>query len=371
MPEVYMVGARAAAGNFVDKIGVLLSPFAELIPQNKKVITFVKTNYSQVGNTRHLRPILVRAVVETVKSLGGNPAVTDTSGYSPKGRITGQEWFSGAEVMGYSELALGCERILANGYEGDDGEFISTGGAELGGVEIARAIREAECIVMLSHITAHPMAGLSGALVNLGVECLNNSGKTRVHQGLKPAWLEGDCDHCGACVEHCPAEALDFDGRLQYQPELCLGCGNCVAVCPRRARKHDPEEIRTFQRRVAEAAAAITKTLQKKIIYVNLLTDIVPQPDRLAWTDVPFVPDLGFVASEDPVALDAVTVELVRRAPGLPNSAAEDVGAEACGNEKFGAITGADPLYLLEQAEKMGVGCRESEVFFSEGVRGS
>ncbi|MCL6635140.1 MAG: DUF362 domain-containing protein [Peptococcaceae bacterium] len=371
MPDVFMVGARAAGvrDNHLDKLALLLSApgFAEMIPISKKKYTFIKANYSQMGYTRHIRPILLRSLVERIKEMGGTPAVTDTTGFFPKGHYTGEEWFEAAEMMGYSELALGCERILANGFEGNDGEFVSTGGAELGGVEVARVIVEAECVVMVSHVTAHPLAGISGALVNLGVECLNNFGKTRIYQDLKPQWLEAECGQCGACVEYCQWQALEYDGKLRLREDLCSGCATCVVVCRNRARRPEPEQIKAFQRRVAESSAAIVKTLDKKIIYVNLLTDIVPQPDRFSWSDVPFVPDMGFLASTDPVALDAVTVELVRRAPGVPDSAAEDAGALEPGCEKFRALTGADPLYLLEHAERMGVGSRRYEVFIPGG----
>lgn len=366
MSDVYVVGARAAGvrDNHLDKLALLLSipEFKGLLPLNNKNYTFIKTHYSQTGYTRHLRPILIRALVEKIKEMGGTPAITDTTGFFPAGFYSGDEWFEAAELMGYSELALGCERVLANGFEGNDGEFVSTGGAELGGVEVARVIVEAECIVMVSHVTAHPLAGISGALVNLGVECLNNFGKTRIYQELKPKWFEAECGHCGSCVEYCQWQALEYDGKLRFNEELCSGCGTCVLVCRNMARKPDPEHIKSFQRRVAESSAATVKTLDKKIIYINLLTDIVPQPDRFPWADVPFVPDLGFAASLDPVALDAFTVELVRRAPGMPNSVAEDKGATATGMEKFKAITGADPLYMLEHADKMGVGSKNYEV---------
>jgi len=369
VPDVFMVGARATEirDNHMDKLALLLSvpEFKELLPVSKKKYTFIKTHYSQTGYTRHIRPILIRALVEKIKEMGGTPAVTDTSGFFPMGCYSGDEWFEAAELMGYSELALGCERVLANGFEGNDGEFVSTGGAELGGVEVARVIVEAECMIMVSHVTAHPLAGISGALVNLGVECLNNFGKTRIYQQLKPKWFEAECGHCGACVEYCQWQALEYDGKLRVREDLCSGCGSCVVVCPKRARRPDPDQMKAFQRRVAESSAAIVKTLNKKIIYVNLLTDIVPQPDRFSWSDVPFVPELGFLASTDPVALDAVTVELVRRAPGMPNSAAEDAGVLAAGQDKFKAITGADPLYLLEHAEKLGVGSRQYEVLIS------
>lgn len=365
-----MVGARAAqaGSSCLNKIAMLLKvpEFAEMIPTGKKN-TFIKTNFSQVGYARHIRPVLIRAIVEAVREIGGKPVVTDTSGFSPKGSFPGDQWFEAAELMGYSEAALNCERVIANGYEGNDGEFVSTGGNELGGVEVARVIVEAECLVVVSHVTAHPLAGYFGALVNIGLECLNNSGKARIHGGLKPTWEEAVCDRCETCFAYCPWGALQGNGTPYLTENLCSGCGMCLLVCPQRAWRLRYEQAATFQRRVAESAAAIVKTLNKKIVYLNFLLDVVPQPDRFFWSDVPFVPDLGFLASTDPVALDAVTVELVRRAPGMPNSAAQEAGVLACGQEKFKALTGVDPLYLLAHAEKMGIGSRRCEVLVAEG----
>lgn len=369
MSDVFLVDARAASvrENYVDKIRLLFRApgFAEMIPKNHRV-TFVKANYSPIGYTRHIRPVLVGAVVESIRDHGGNPAVTDTSGFFPRGKYVGEQWFAGADMMGYSEMALGCERILANGYEGDDGEFISTGGAELGGVEVARAIREAGCLVVASHLTAHPMAGLSGAIVNVGLECLNNTGKARVYEDLKPEFFKENCKSCGTCVDYCQWQALSYtDGVLAYDPSRCAGCGNCLVSCPHKARSFAPEQIVAFQRRVAEASAAVAKTLEKPVIYINYLLDIVPQSYRYHWADVPFVPDLGFAASTDPVALDAFCLDLVARAPGVPGSAAEDAGVLKCGVEKFKAITGADPAVMLAHAESLGIGSRDYQVLIA------
>jgi hypothetical protein len=369
MSDVFLVDARAASvrENYIDKIRLLFRApgFAEMIPKSPGV-TFVKANYSPIGYTRHIRPVLVSAVVESIRNHGGNPAVTDTSGFFPRGKYVGEEWFSGAEMMGYSELALGCERVLANGYEGDDGEFISTGGADLGGVEVARAVREAACLVVASHFTAHPMAGLSGAIVNVGLECLNNSGKARVYEDLKPDFSKENCISCGTCVDYCQWGALSYEeGVLSYDESLCAGCGHCLVTCPHKVRSFAPEQIEAFQRRVAEASAAVAKTLGKPIIYINYLIDIVPQSYRYYWADVPFVPDLGFAASTDPVALDAFCQDLVAQAPGVPRSVADDAGALKCGVEKFKAITGVDPAVMLAHAESLGVGSRDYEVLIA------
>jgi L-aspartate semialdehyde sulfurtransferase ferredoxin len=50
--------------------------------------------------------------------------------------------------------------------------------------------------------------------------------------------VEGKCTHCGACVTHCPVEALVVDRgtqRVDFLHDACIGCGICVKICPPRA----------------------------------------------------------------------------------------------------------------------------------------
>lgn len=369
MSDVFMVDARAAGicKSYQDKIGLLFSvpEFAAMIPQGKNV-TIIKGNYSQAGYTRYIRPIVMRAVVEKVTELGGFPAIMDTSGFFPNGQVKGGEWLSAIEVMGYSLEALGCDRFLANGYEGDDGEFVSTGGADLGGVEVARAFRETDCIIVVTQVSAHHQAGMFGALCNLGIECMNNSGKSRIYQDIVPDLNQEKCDSCGLCASFCQWQALTYtEGKLEYDKTLCSGCGKCLIACPTKALHLQTESILSFQRRAAEASGALIKTLNKNIIYVNFLTDIVPQYYRFGWADVPFVSDIGILASTDPVAIDKLSMDLIKWAPGIPGSAAEDANALAKGVEKFSVLTGADPEKMLSHAESMGLGSREYEVLIA------
>lgn len=48
------------------------------------------------------------------------------------------------------------------------------------------------------------------------------------------------CVGCGACVENCPTETLEFsdcgrDRLFRYAHFQCICCGNCVKVCPEQA----------------------------------------------------------------------------------------------------------------------------------------
>lgn len=47
--------------------------------------------------------------------------------------------------------------------------------------------------------------------------------------------LSDNCIGCGACVRHCPSEALMMvDGKAAVNESRCLGCGACEYYCPAR-----------------------------------------------------------------------------------------------------------------------------------------
>ena len=77
---------------------------------------------------------------------------------------------------------------------------------------------------------------------------------------------------------------------------------------------------------------------------------------QLGWSDVPIVPDIGITASQDPVAIDKASVDLVNMAPGIPGSKAEEAGALEPGTDKFFAINRISPCVLLRALEESGIG---------------
>jgi len=57
-----------------------------------------------------------------------------------------------------------------------------------------------------------------------------------------------------------------------------------------------------------------------RIGYINFLLNITPDCDRAAWSDAPIVPDIGFLSSTDPVAIDQASYDLVNKQPGFSHS---------------------------------------------------
>ena len=79
-----------------------------------------------------------------------------------------------------------------------------------------------------------------------------------------------------------------------------------------------------------------------RVFYVNYLWDITPQPEYYPFSEAPLLTNLGFMASHDPVALDAATFAIIQErasdASRINKSAFEDVlqRAESMGLGKQG-----------------------------------
>ena len=66
-----------------------------------------------------------------------------------------------------------------------------------------------------------------------------------------------------------------------------------------------------FVKRLTEYAYAAVADKQGRVIYINFLTNIVPDCDCCGMSDAPIVRDIGFLASDDPVALDKASYDLI------------------------------------------------------------
>ena len=45
-----------------------------------------------------------------------------------------------------------------------------------------------------------------------------------------------ECTGCEACVDECPAEAIEMKGDIAViDADLCTECGACIDVCPAEA----------------------------------------------------------------------------------------------------------------------------------------
>ena len=109
---------------------------------------------------------------------------------------------------------------------------------------------------------------------------------------------------------------------------------------------------------MAEYAAAALLSRPRPSLHLSFVQQVGPGCDCMGYSDAPICPDLGLLASWDPVALDQACLDMVNAAQPLYPSALP--AGLAPGQDKFEAIHGhVRGLYLLDYAEGLGLGRRE------------
>lgn len=89
--------------------------------------------------------------------------------------------------------------------------------------------------------------------------------------------------------------------------------------------------------------------------------DITPDCDCVPWSDSPIVPDIGILASNDPVALDMASYDLVNQQYGFKHSLLDHNHEE--GKDKFrGLYEKIDGDIQMKYGEKIGLGSMKYEL---------
>ena len=146
-------------------------------------------------------------------------------------------------------------------------------------------------------------------------------GKAEQHSA-RPIFNAELCLGCQACQENCPNQAITVDKRISaVDYDLCTGCGKCLRVCPTHALDFNWfVEVPPFMERLTEYALGAVAGKENRVGFFNFLLNITPDCDCVPWSDAPLVPDIGILASRDPVAIDQASFDLVNRQMGLSNS---------------------------------------------------
>lgn len=354
-------GAYAASGGMLKALSDLLdnSNLKDLVKPMENIA--IKIDVGELGNIRYLRPVLVRAIVEKVTELGGIPVIMDTVGMVGNTLKGPTDWFYTTAVNGYPGALLGKDVIPADGYTGEESELLPIDGDELGGVEVARGVVEANTLIVVSHVTGHPFFGMNGALFNKGVGCSAQKGKWRIFNPLKPVVDREKCGNCTVCVSLCPVQAVTAkNGTAKVDEKRCLGCNHyCLEYCPQEALRVNGDSSTRFQKRVVEAATAVNVAAMGNVFYLNFLLDVGKYPDCYTIGDQSITPDLGILASKDPVAIDQASLDLINKAPGVVYRKSQGYDILPPDSPKFDQIHGVDSSYPLHYAEDYGLGSRK------------
>ena len=361
--KVYFAGIRASSeeeskGAKVEKL-FEEAGFNDIISEED--LTGIKVHMGEKGNDTHISPVLVRKVIDKIKEYEGKPFVSDTNTLYTGERHNAVDHLRTAVEHGFCYSVLGAPVMIADGLNGKDFEEVEINKKRFDKVKIANDFTSSDSMIVLSHFKGHDMAGFGGSIKNLAMGCAPPAGKKDQHAVV----FESDdveCIACGECVANCPEGAISLEETANIDVEKCIGCGECLTVCPVDAIETDWEaEMKPFNERMTEYAYGAIKDKKEDVGYINFLLDITPECDCVPWSDAPIVPDIGIIASKDPVAIDKASYDLVNEQPGFKDSYLERNFEP--GEDKFKGMREETEEYVqIDYGEEIGLGSSEYEL---------
>ncbi|MCI8428392.1 MAG: DUF362 domain-containing protein [Lachnospira sp.] len=286
----------------------------------KDKFTAIKIHFGEYGNLAFLRPNYAKVVADYVKELGGKPFLTDCNTLYVGSRKNAIDHLDTAYVNGFSPLQTGCHVLIADGLKGTSETLVPIHGEYVKEAKIGQAIMDADVFISLTHFKGHEMAGFGGALKNIGMGSGSRAGKMEQHCDGKPTVNEKNCVGCHSCYKICAHEApVITDGKAVIDHDKCVGCGRCLAVCPKDAISASfSDSVKILNYKIAEYSLAVCK--DRPCFHISLICDVSPNCDCHAENDIPIIPDVGMLASFDPVALDKACVDLCNQMPPVGES---------------------------------------------------
>lgn len=361
---VYFADMRTSQKeNLLDKIERLMGHLDLEAVVPPRGLTAIKLHFGEKGNTSFLRPVLVRRVVDVLRSLGGRPFLTDTNTLYSGTRGDSVSHLTTAVENGFAYAVVHAPLIIADGMRGASGAEVEIQQETIQTAYIGKEIYESDALISLAHFKGHELSGFGGTIKNLGMGCASRRGKMAQHADLAPKVKKKKCVGCGECADHCAQRAITLeDDKAHIDVERCVGCGECILICPNEAIQiRWNADIPRFQKKMAEYTLAVLKNKTGRAAFVNFLTQISPACDCHGYNDAPIVQDLGILASKDPVAIDQASVDTINRQGGLEHSCLS--AGKRPGEDKFRAVyPQIDWTVQLAHAEKLGLGSREYEL---------
>lgn len=291
----------------------------------------VKVHFGEDGNENYIPPALLR---ELVTGLKGTFVETNTLYGGSRSDTKAHLATAKKHGWGYAPIDI----------MDDKGETaLPFKGKYFSKVYVGKSMADYGSFLVISHFKGHGTAGFGGAIKNLAMGFASPNGKKAQHSGQFPTIRNSKCVKCGICRSACPVGAINEDYTIDRKK--CIGCGKCVETCPYGAIDAAPASTKgvAFQEKLAEYARAVTAG--RKFTYISLLMNISAACDCRAGAPPPFVGDVGLLASNDPVALEQASFDLVNKAAGLPDA--------------FKHETGVSGVRAIEYAEELGLGRRK------------
>ena len=329
---------------------------------NKETVVIkMHTGNNMIYSTIH--PVFVRRVVQAVKDGGGKPFVVDVN------------WDTeGAEKRGYSNEVIGCPVYPA---AGPDEKYFYEHERPYKSIQkwkISGLIQDSSFMVNFAHVKGHPSCGFGAAFKNIALGCLAGNSRGAMHDAMHydPYWFPEKCPDKSVMqkiVDACPHNGIVIDkndpDQLHMHFEECNQCGRCLRVAPEGSLKIQPVNFHTFQEACAHSVDIVLSTFAPgKVTHLNLATHMTPVCDCFGFTSMPILPDAGVFGSDDIVALDQATLDVIAKTRLIEDNIPTTMEVHTREGHPFRWLHGPmkDPYKVTEFGEKLGLGSRDYEL---------
>ncbi|MFH1101162.1 MAG: DUF362 domain-containing protein [Methanobacteriota archaeon] len=261
----------------------------------------VKLHMGEMRNKYYVKPDFVRDVIKELKGKHVEPFLHDTTVAYPGLRRSKTGYLKLAHVHGFTLEKVGCPVVID-----DTGVPTLVEGRTY---DVATQLASATHIVALSHVKGHIQTGMGGAIKNFGMGGVTRETKIRIHDRSRPVYQKDSCTFCGVCAERCPFQAIKVrEGSLKISTRACFGCGVCVDVCKTKSLRFSDADIQYL------LACSAKACLQgKNVLYLNELKRIARGCDCDPFAGPIICPDIGYLLSDDPVAIDKASLDRINQ----------------------------------------------------------
>jgi len=251
----------------------------------------VKLHMGERGNKWYVKPEYVKIVVDELKKINGKPFLFDTIALYPGGRDSKEKYAEVAKEHGFDRL--GCEVVI-----GDEGKDVKMEEEDIAfGYEVAKELYKTKDVIAISHGKGHLLTGFGGAIKNFGMGGVSKKCKLEMHsESVKKKFLS------------LGRTKINFNHILAFGAKACLE--------------------------------------KKNVIYINFLLDITKNCDCDSNALPIICEDIGVLVSDDPVAIDTASIDLIEKHMG----------------KSFKDIRDVDAMEHIRFAEKIGMGSTKYEL---------
>ena len=261
----------------------------------------VKVHSGEDGNQNYLKPEFMKPMVEYVNGtiVECNTAYGDR--FQSGKRDTTEKHLKVIEKHGWNKY-FDVDLMDA---EGPDIEVDIPNGKVLKKDILGKNIKNYDSMLVISHFKGHPAGGYGGALKQLSIGCASTAGKALIHSGGK---------------------STD------------------------RFKCWDYNDQNAFLESMADAASAVTGLFKGNMAFINIMANMSVDCDCCSVAEDPCIPDIGILASLDPIAIDQACIDLVKEL--------DDPGKE----HFMERVNSRNGIHTIEAASELGFGTREYEL---------